>query len=139
MLWVLDTDVIVAALRSRSGASAEIVRHVLRGELGIGLSVAMVLEYETVATRPDHVAASGLGVTEILTVIDALVAQAKPVEQYFSWRPQLRDADDEMILETAVNAGASAIISFNARDFGDVPEKFGIELLSPRIALEKLR
>jgi len=139
VVWILDADVIVAALRSRTGASAEIVRRVLRGELSIGLSVAMVLEYEAVATRPDHVTASGLSVEDILTVIDALAAQVKPVETHFSWRPQLRDPDDEMILEAAVNAQASAIVSFNVKDFGDVPKQFGIEILLPRTALERLR
>ena len=139
MLWVLDTDVIVAAVRSQTGASAEIVRSVLRGEVEIALSVAMVLEYEAVATRPDHIAASGFGRGEILDVIDALALLSKPVEMHFRWRPQLRDADDEMILEAAVNGQATAIVSFNRKDFARVPGRFGIETLLPREALEKLK
>lgn len=126
-------------MRSRTGASAEIVRSVLRGEVDIALSVAMVLEYEAVATRPDHIAASRLGREDILAVIDALASRAKPVEMHFRWRPQLRDANDEMILEAAVNGQATAIVSFNRKDFARVPGRFGIETLLPREALEKLK
>jgi putative PIN family toxin of toxin-antitoxin system len=137
-MWVLDTDVVVAALRSRTGASAEIVRRVLRREVQIGISVALALEYEAVTTRPEHLAASGLGEDEALVVIDALIGAAHPVDLHFLWRPQLRDADDEMVLEAAVNCRASAIVTFNRRDFGSAAKRFGIELLLPAMALETL-
>lgn len=74
-----------------------------------------------------------------MTLIDVLAARAKPVEMHFRWRPQLRDADDEMILEAAVNAQATAIVSFNRKDFAPVPSRFGIEILLPREALESLK
>lgn len=133
---VLDTDVVVAALRSPTGASAEIVRSVLKGERHIAVSVAMVLEYEAVATRPEHLAASGLTAAQALAVIDALVAKAQPVMTHFRWRPQLRDADDEMVLEAAVNGRASAIVTFNRRDF-TAAARFGIAVHLPAELLEK--
>lgn len=133
---MLDTDVVVAALRSREGASAEVVRRVLRGELRIALSVAVALEYEAVAARPEHLAAAQLTKEDALRVIDGLVAVAKPVETHFRWRPQLRDPDDEMVLEAAVNGGASAIVTFNRRDFAVAERLFGIAILSPAQALE---
>ena len=61
-----------------------------------------------------------------------------PVESHFIWRPQLRDASDEMVLEAAVNGGAGAIISFNQRGFGAAPARFGIRVLLPRNALRSL-
>lgn len=138
-MWVIDTDVVVAAIRSRTGASAEVVRRVLRGDVCIALSVAIVLEYESVATRAEHVAASGLSAEEILTVIDALTAVSVAVEPHFRWRPQLRDPDDEMILEAAVNARASTIVTFNRKDFGTASAKFGVEIMLPSQALESLK
>jgi putative PIN family toxin of toxin-antitoxin system len=133
---VLDTDVLIAALRSRTGASAELVRRVLRGHVEIAATVAIILEYEAVATRVEHVEASGLTVGEGVNVIDALAARAKPVELSFRWRPQLRDPDDEMLLEAAVNAGA-AVVTFNRRDFLPAALMFGVELLLPVEALRR--
>jgi predicted nucleic acid-binding protein len=58
-----------------------------------------------------------------------------PVETHFLWRPQLRDPADEMVLEAAVNGQAKAMVTFNAKDFGSAPSKFGIDMLLPREAL----
>ena len=63
----------------------------------------------------------------------------EPVETHYRWRPQLRDAADEMVLEAAVNGKADAIVTFNLRDFSIVPEKFGIELLKPGEVLKRMR
>jgi putative PIN family toxin of toxin-antitoxin system len=136
---ILDTDVIIAALRSSTGASAEIVRRVLRREIRIELSVAMALEYEAVATRAKHLAAGGLSLAEASNLIDALVALADPVEIHFRWRPQLRDADDEMVLEAAINAKVRTIVTFNIKDFAGVANKFDVTLAKPAEILEKLK
>jgi len=62
----------------------------------------------------------------------------EPVESHFVWRPQLRDPGDEMVLEAAVNGRADAIVTFNHRDFGQAPQRFGLRVLLPRQALEEL-
>ena len=136
---VLDTDVIVAAIRSSTGASAEIVRRVLRGELVVEASVALVLEYEAVSTRAQHLSAGGLSEAEALGVIDALASLARPIEIHFRWRPQLRDADDEMVLEAAINAQERTIVTFNVRDFAMAAHKFGIALATPSQFLRSLK
>lgn len=64
---------------------------------------------------------------------------AEPVKPHFLWRPQLRDLGDEMVLEAAVNGRADALVTFNARDFGTVPARFGIELIIPREAMGRIR
>lgn len=138
-MFILDTDVVVAAIRSRSGASAELIRRVLRDEAEIGLSVAMALEYEAVTTREEHLAAGGLTAHEALTVVDALISVAIPIGTHFRWRPQLRDPDDEMVLEAAVNGAAKAIVTFNRKDFAVARSGFGIDLLLPSEALEMIR
>jgi PIN domain-containing protein len=81
----------------------------------------------------------GLSEREVEIFLDAVVAMAEPVETHFLWRPQLRDAGDEMVLEAAVNGRADLLVTFNVRDFGDVPSRFGIELMIPRDALERIR
>jgi putative PIN family toxin of toxin-antitoxin system len=136
---LLDTDVVIAAVRSVRGASAEIVRHVLRGELRIDLSVAMALEYEAVATRDEHLKAGGLTVEDARALVDAMAALADPVEIHFRWRPQLRDPDDEMVLEAAINAKDRTIVTFNVRDFAAAADKFGVAVLTPKQLLERIR
>ena len=136
---ILDTDVIVAAIRSSAGASAEIVRRVLGGALQIEASVALVLEYEAVATREEHLRAGGVTEAEARTIIDAIAALARPVDIHFRWRPQLRDADDEMVLEAAINALDRTIITFNTRDFAGAAKRFGVVLATPAQYLESLK
>jgi putative PIN family toxin of toxin-antitoxin system len=136
---ILDTDVITSAIRSTKGASAEIVRRALRQEIRIELTVAIALEYEAVATRLEHLVAGDLTEAEALNVIDALVATADHVDVHFRWRPQLRDADDEMILEAAINAKDRRIITFNKRDFMPAVARFGLGLMSPGEFLETLK
>ena len=134
---ILDTDVIVAAIRSTKGASAEIVRRVLRGEMHIELTVAMALEYEAVATREEHLRAGELTAAEAMNVIDALAALATPIEIHFRWRPQLTDPADEMVLEAAINAQAS-VVTHNRKDFAGVPARFDVEVLTPGEALRRI-
>ena len=137
MRLVLDTSVLVAAIRSPRGASAEILRRAFRAELTMLASVPLYAEYEAVATRPDHLVRAGATVEEVETLLDALAARLEPVEIRFLWRPQLKDADDEMVLETAVNARAAAIVTFNRRDFEPAARRFGIAVLAPGEALHR--
>ena len=137
MRLVLDTNVLVAGLRSPAGASAALIERALDRRFTLLLSVALVLEYEATCSDPAQRIVSGLSVSEIGTIVSALCAVAEPVRSWFLWRPQLRDPADEMVLEAAVNGSADALVTFNRRDFGDVPETFGIELLSPQQALRR--
>lgn len=134
---MLDTNVIVAAMRSPSGASAELLRKARRGELVMVANVALALEYDATCSRAEHVLASGLSPVQVGIFIDAVVALAEPVETHFMWRPVLRDPGDEMVLEAAANGRAQAIVTFNRRHFDAVPTHFGIEILSPLAALRR--
>ncbi len=136
---MLDTDVIVAALRSPTGASAALLRLARQGRVTLLVSVPLALEYEAVASRPEHGLAAGLGADEVNVFVDAIVALAEPVTMQFLWRPQLRDPCDEMVLETAINGEADALVTFNARDFGDVPGHFGVSLLLPGEVITRMR
>jgi putative PIN family toxin of toxin-antitoxin system len=138
MRWVLDTNVVVAGLRSPTGASAALLDYALNGAFTLLLSVALALEYEAVCRDPNQRISSGLSETEVATIVTALCAVAQPVATRFLWRPQLHDPADEMVLEAAVNGVAEALVTFNRRDFGRAPARFGIALLSPQEALRKL-
>ncbi len=139
MKFVLDTDVVVAAMRSSTGASAELLRLVRHGKVNMALTVPLVLEYETILTREEHLTAAGLDFDDALAIVDVLVDKAEWTRIDYRWRPQTRDPADEMVLEAAINATADAIVTFNQRDFGRAPGKFGIGCWLPREALEKVR
>jgi putative PIN family toxin of toxin-antitoxin system len=136
---VLDTDVVVAALRSAGGASAEILRLAHSDRLRLVASVPLVLEYEAVATRPEQLRAMRATARQVREALDDIVAMADEAQGHFSWRPQLRDAADEMVLEAAVNGRADALITFNLRDFGAAPSRFGVQLCTPSQFLGSLR
>ncbi len=139
MRYVLDTNVVVAAMRSPAGASAALLVAARRSELTMLANVALAVEYEATCRLAEHRLAARLDLDEVSIFIDAVLAMVEPVETHFMWRPQLRDPADEMVLEAAVNGQAAAIVTFNRRDFGAAPARFGVELLTPAEALRRIR
>ena len=103
------------------------------------LTVALAIEYEAVCTRAEHVLAAQATQADVGNMIDAIIDVVEPVEVHYQWRPQLSDAGDEMVLETAVNGQADAIVTFNRMHYGIAPSRFGIEVLSPAEALRRIR
>jgi putative PIN family toxin of toxin-antitoxin system len=135
---VLDTKVLAAALRSDQGASRRCVEAALDGRFEFVVSIPLVLEYEAILTRPEQLAASGLSRAEVGEILDGLVQVASRIRLDFLWRPMLRDADDEMVIETAMNGGAGLVITFNERDFVPAANAFGIEVVRPAVLLKLL-
>ena len=131
MIYVLDTNVLVAAVRSPQGASAKILRRVLTERLSVLCSVPLFLEYEAVLSRPEQLQAAGVSVADVANLLDVLAGKVQRVEIAYLWRPQLRDAADDMVLEAAVNGRATAIITFNQRDFLPQTLTFGVAVLTP--------
>lgn len=138
MKVVLDADVVLAAVLSERGASRQLLLRVVDGVLPAVVSVPLMLEYEAVLKRPKHLQASGLSVDDVEIILDQFAASMQPVDLFFLWRPLLRDAEDDMVLETAVNGQANLIVTFNTSDFGDVPRRFGVELSRPGELLRRL-
>ena len=129
MRCVLDTSVLVAALRSSRGASFRLLRSLgSESEVTICLSVPLVLEYESTLLR--MVAELTLDEAAVHSVLDYLCSVAEEHPVFYLWRPMLRDPADDMVLELAIAAGCEAIVTFNHRDFAG-SEKFGIDILSP--------
>jgi putative PIN family toxin of toxin-antitoxin system len=132
---VVDTNVLLSALRSKLGASYRLIKLVGDPRWRMNVSTALLLQYEAVAKRE----AVPLHATEEETdkFIDFICAKSEHRAIYFSWRPQLADANDEFILELAVAANAEYIVTFNRADFRGA-EKFGISVVEPREFLCKI-
>ena len=139
MNLVLDTNVLVAALRSRRGASNALLREVLAGAATWCCSVPLFLEYEDVLLRAEFVLETGRTRAEYSGFLDDVAGVIAPVELNFLWRPQLKDPKDEMVLETAVNGQADGLVTFNRRDFLPAADRFGLPVMTPRAVLERLR
>ena len=128
---MLDSNVLVAAFRSDSGASRRILEAALARGFELLLSVPLMFEYEAVLTRPEHLSASGASAEDVEDLLDGLAAVGRRVRLAFRWRPALPDPNDDMVLETAVNGQAHAIITFNERDFNPVAARFGCRVMRP--------
>jgi putative PIN family toxin of toxin-antitoxin system len=135
---VLNTSIVVAALRSRRGASSIVLRLVAEGRIVALATTALFLEYEDVLARPEQRAADGLSARQIEDVLSALASVIEPVTVHISWRPQLRDPSDEMVLEAAANGQANAVVTFNLSAF--VPAgRFGVLVLRPADVLDRIQ
>lgn len=137
MSWaiVLDTNVLVAGLRSRRGASHRLLRLVADERVRVCLSVPLVFEYEAVLKREAPVPA--LSDSDVEAFVDYLCRVGQLTEIHFQWRPALRDADDDHLLELAVAAGRVPIVTFNTRDFVG-SAAFGVRVLTPQALLQHI-
>jgi len=129
MKVVIDTNVLVAALRSRRGASYKLVSLIPSDKFSIVISVPLIFEYEAVLCRGEL--ADAITEQDINDFIDYLCDAAIHQKVFFLWRPFLPDPADDLVLEVAVAAGCNSIITFNKRDFRGI-DKFGLRVLSPK-------
>lgn len=129
---VLDTNVLVAAMRSRQGASYRLLTLLGSGKFEVSVSVGLVLEYEDALRRRVP-----LGENDVDDVLDYLCAVANKPRVYYLWRPMLRDPNDDLVLEVAVAGGCEAMVTYNRRDFVGA-DRFGVRVLSPRELLVEI-
>jgi putative PIN family toxin of toxin-antitoxin system len=125
---VLDSNVLVSALRSRRGASFQIVKLLRAGRFEVALSVPLALEYEAVLLR--HARQLGLARNEADGLVDYLCDVGYRQAIHFLWRPALTDPRDEFILELAVAANCNAIVTHNVRDFAGA-SRFDVQIIRP--------
>ncbi len=128
MRVILDSNVLVAALRSRNGASFQLLKLLRSGRFEIALSVPLAFQYESVLIR--HGKELGLSKHDVVGLVDFVCRVARKTEIHFLWRPALNHPSDEFVLELAVAAGCEAIVTHNVRDFR-AAERFGISVVTP--------
>ena len=131
---VIDTNVVVSAIRSRRGASFRLLSDVGRGRFDVVISVPLVLEYESALyeRKPDNVSDD-----DVETVLDYLCAAAHRQQIFYRWRPGLRDPKDDMVLEVAVAGRCRTIVTYNVRDLAGV-QQFGIRAVTPFQFLQEI-
>ncbi len=139
MRVILDTDVVVRALRSPSGTAALLLEAAAHGEVTLLASPGLALEYEAICSRPEHGQAGGLGPGQVEVFLDGLAHLVEPVRIHYLWRGFLPDPNDDMVLEAALNGTADALVTFNSRDFAVAAGQFGLRLALPGDILRELK
>lgn len=139
MAIVFDTAALITAVRSETGAAAEIVRLLIRGDIELLLDYKLAAEYRDVALRPEHVSASRKTTEEIEAIIEALEAVAVPVVVEVVHRPLSSDPNDDMVLDLAINGNADSIVTNNVKHFVVAAKRFGVRVLTPRAFIEDFR
>jgi putative PIN family toxin of toxin-antitoxin system len=134
---VFDTSLLVAAARSRNGASFALIASLPNPHFQICLSVAVYTEWQAVLTRPEHVPA-GTDASTALGFVRYLASIAHLQDIHFLWRPFLKDPDDDMVLECAVAAGCQYIVTHNVKDFRR-SEQLGVTAITPGDFLDLLK
>lgn len=136
---VLDTNILVAGLSSRLGASHQLLLRCRNDEFRLVVSIPLWLEYEAVLKRDEIRKLHGLSPKKVDVFLNNLALFCDPVTLHYLWRPQLSDAKDEMVLETVLNGNADALVTFNLADFEPVVKQFAVNLIPPRVFLEQLK
>jgi putative PIN family toxin of toxin-antitoxin system len=137
MKIVLDTSVLVAASRSRNGASFQLVSMLPTPRFESALTVAVYTEWQAVLTRPEHLP-PGVTADAALGFLRYLASVAHLQDVHFLWRPFSRDPDDDMLVECAVSSGSEFIVTHNVKDFRRI-EELKVRAITPADFLKMLR
>ena len=132
---VLDTCVLVSALRSNRGASFLLLKLVGKGHFEMSISVPLVLEYESACKRLSR--SVGLRHSEIDDILDYLCRVSEHHQIHFLWRPFLRDPNDDMVLELAVESESDYIVTYNIEDFSGI-DQLGVKVITPSDFLNEI-
>lgn len=137
MRIVIDTNVLVPPLLSKRGAANHVLSAAADVAFVVLASPPLFLAYEEVPRRPEHQLRHGLDLGQVGTLLRSLARLVEPVDVRFLWRPRLRDPDDEMVLEAAINGSADMIVTCNVADF-DPAVRFGLRIAAPQDFLTEI-
>ena len=137
MRVVFDTNVLVAAVRSRRGASFALVSSLPTPEFQLCLSVGLYAEWQEALSRPENLP-PGRSARDARDFVRYLASQSHLQEIHFLWRPFLPDADDDMVLELAVAASCRYLVTHNVKDFHG-SEQLGVAAIAPLEFLNLIR
>ncbi len=133
---VIDTNVLVSALRSDMGASYYLISILPSRKFKISLSVPLYIEYQDVLTRKEHLTGESTK-EEILSFLRYFCKISVHQKIFYLWRPWLKDPKDDMVLELAVASKSQFIVTYNLKDFSNI-QQFGIEAITPKSFLQKI-
>jgi len=126
---VIDTNVLIAALKSKRGASYKLLIILPEDSYIPNISVPLFVEYESVAKRPGLL--SNLSIEHVDAILDYFLSKSSLRKIFYLWRPYLKDPKDDLVLEVAVESRSKYIITFNIKYFKG-SEKFGIKVVTPQ-------
>jgi putative PIN family toxin of toxin-antitoxin system len=126
---VIDTNVIVSALKSRNGFSYKLLSIIDDERFRVFISVPVILEYEDAIKRQKT--KIKLNKADIDAILDYICLISEEREIYYLWRPYLKDPKDDMFLELAVESESDFIVTFNKKDYKGI-DKFNLEAITPK-------
>lgn len=138
MKLVLDTNVVLAGLLSRRGASNWLLRRMLERRYAVAVSVPLFMEYEAVIKRAEHLRRIRWAPRDVDVFLDGVAAVIEPTSVRFLWRPGSVDPEDEMVVECAASSRADGLVTLNVRHMASAARDFGFRLLTPRQAMAGL-
>lgn len=138
MKVVIDTIVWVSALITKESKARELLRLVFAKKVYPQISEALFQEYESVMKRKKIQKLTPLSVEEQTKLFDAYLSTCKYNSIYYTWRPNLKDTDDNFLVELAVTSGAKAIITYNIKDFKGAELVFKHKILTPENFIKEI-
>ena len=126
-------------VRSRHGASSALLELAMSRSFEVLATPALFLEYEEVVYREEHRAVHGMTDELIEEFLRGLAAMMTPVRVYYQWRPQMLDADDELVLEAALNGRADRIVTHNIHDFRPAVSRFQLSVVTPAVFIREVK
>jgi putative PIN family toxin of toxin-antitoxin system len=131
MKAVIDTNVIISGLYSKRGASYQLLRAAITGELSFAISPLVALEYEGMIHKKIQEGLLKASKWDYEKILDALFANATKIWEPNQVRPTLPDLADDKILEIAITGHCTHIVTFNKRHFPKVMTKpYGISVMT---------
>ena len=131
---IIDTNVLISGLRSRQGASYQMLARLKDDRWQLNISVPLILEYETLLIR--EVATLQISTLIIDRILDDICTISNHHEIFYLWRPTAKDPNDDFLIDLALKAKADFIISYNQRDLEPARSRFGLKLVTPKTFLQ---
>ena len=138
MKIVIDTSVWISALITKDSKARELLRLVFQGKLYPQISEALFREYEDVMKRKKIQNLTPLSQEEQNEVFEAYLSTCEWNEIYYMWRPNLKDENDNFVVELAVASGAEAIITYNVKDFKSAELVFKHKIITPEDFIKEM-
>ncbi len=131
MKIVIDTSVWISALITKESRARELLRLVFQEKLFPQMSESLFREYEAVMKREKIQQLTSLTLLQQNNLFEAYLSTCKWNEIYYTWRPNLKDEDDNFVVELAVASGAEAIVTYNIKDFKNAELLFKYKIITP--------